>query len=144
MSDVYLPTLVMAALPGLALLILVHRKWQSRTRVLERDLQEYAEVMSRMAEVQSRVFERLSGRVNELEERIHELSVPSRDPELPLERRHRVLSLARKGASSREIARKLNVPRGEAELILGLRRYGAAGPPQDSRANGDSKGHAKV
>jgi hypothetical protein len=144
MSDINLPTLLLAALPGLALLVFVHKKWQARTRVLERDLQEYADVMSRMAEVQSRVFERLSGKVRELEERLHELSVPSGDPELPLEKRHRVLSLARKGASSKEIARKLNVPRGEAELILGLKTYATAGPPQITRSNGDSRSHVKA
>lgn len=143
MFDVHLPTLILAALPGLGLLLGVHRAWVARARALERDLQEYAEVMTRLAETQSRVFRKLSDDVGRLEERLLELSLPSGDPAPPLEQRHRVLTMARKGASSAEIARRLNVPRGEAELIIGLRKYLTAAPPP-ARGSGEVRTHAQV
>jgi hypothetical protein len=41
---------------------------------------------------------------------------------LVTERRHRVLSLARRGVDSGSISTTLNLPRGEVELIIGLSR----------------------
>ena len=52
-----------------------------------------------------------------------ELSVPSHDKKLPLERRHQVLTLARRGMSVKDIAKRLKAPVGEAELILNLGKF---------------------
>jgi hypothetical protein len=97
--------------------------WGKRIKQLEQDLQHFSEAMGQMAEIQTRTYRKLSGTLGSLEERILDLSLPTNDPNLPLERRHNVLALARKGASIDEIVSRLRVPRGEAELILDLRKY---------------------
>jgi hypothetical protein len=94
-----------------------------RNQSLERELQRISTAMSQMAELQMKAHQKNTTRITDLEERIMELSVPSHDSSLPLERRHQVLALARQGASSEEIAKRLNAPVGEAELILNLRKY---------------------
>lgn len=94
-----------------------------RIQNLERDLQGYTDVISKVAEVQSKTYEKFTTRFEELDERIMELSVPSQDTDLPLERRHQVLALARQGVGLEDIVKKLKAPIGEAELILNLRKY---------------------
>jgi hypothetical protein len=42
-----------------------------------------------------------------------------------LDKKHQVCSLARQGLATEEISRKLNLYRGETELVLGLRKYAA-------------------
>ena len=86
-------------------------------------MQHFSEVVSQMAEVQMKTFEKHSARFEDLEERIMELSVPSHDSNLPLERRHQVLALARQGVALEDIVKRLKAPVGEAELILNLRKY---------------------
>lgn len=68
--------------------------------------------------------------------------MPSADAPLPLERRHQVLTLARKGVSAEEISRRLNIPKGEAELILSLRKYVDAKIPEV--ANEMRKGYTRA
>jgi len=99
------------------------KKLLGRIQLLERDLQSFSDVMSKMADVQTKTFQKCSSRFEDLEERIMDLSVPSQDANLPLERRHQVLALARQGVSLEEIAKRLKAPVGEAELILNLRKY---------------------
>jgi len=99
------------------------KKLLGRIKALERDLQSFSDVMSKMAEVQTKTYHKFSTSVEDLEERIMELSVPSPDSGLPLERRHRVLALARQGMALDDIVKRLKAPVGEAELILNLRKY---------------------
>ena len=99
------------------------KKLQRRIEVMEDDLARYAEVISKMAEVQTRTLEKFSGRFEEVEERMLDLSVPSQNPEMPLEKRHQVLALAQKGVPLDEIVERVKAPVGEAELILNLRKY---------------------
>lgn len=122
MFDMFL--FILAAFSGgIILYFTAGKKLLRRIEIMEGDLERYSEVISKMAEVQSRTFEKFSGRFEELEERILDLSVPSQDPEMPLEKRHQVLSLAKQGVSLDEIVQRVKAPVGEAELILNLRKY---------------------
>jgi predicted exporter len=99
------------------------RKMMERIQELEADLHGFTEVISKVAEVQSKDYETFSTRFEDLDERIMELSVPVRDPDLPLERRHQVLALARQGVVLEDIVKRLKAPVGETELILKLHKY---------------------
>ncbi|HSW39775.1 MAG TPA: hypothetical protein VLL97_09820 [Acidobacteriota bacterium] len=90
---------------------------------MERNLQDITDVVSEIAELNAKNSRHCSNRIDELEERIMELSVPSHDPDRPLERRHQVLALARQGATIEDIVKRLKAPVGEAELILNLHNY---------------------
>lgn len=98
-------------------------KLQRRVETLEKDMALYTDVVAKMAQVQVRTFEKFSNQFDEFEGRILDLSVPSPNPDMPLEKRHQVLTLARQGMSLDEIARRVKAPVGEAELILNLRKY---------------------
>jgi hypothetical protein len=109
---------------------IVLRKMIRRVEVLERDLHRTTDAVSQMAELHMKTHAKFSARFDEMEERIMELSVPSQDPNLPLERRHQVLALARQGVELKDIVKRLKAPVGEAELILNLRKYmGGEGSP---------------
>jgi len=108
---------------AVALNLITKRKLMGRIRALEQDLQVCSEVLSKMGEVQVTTHHKFAANFEHLEERIMELSVPSHDANLPLERRHQVLTLARKGIALEDIAKRLKAPVGEAELILNLRKY---------------------
>ena len=116
---------VLTALLGGAILYFVAstKKLQRRVEVLEEDLDRYAEVISKIAEVQAKTIEKFSGRFEELEERVMELCIPPHDPDIPLEKRHQVISLAKRGVSLEDIVERVDAPVGEAELILNLRKY---------------------
>jgi hypothetical protein len=98
-------------------------KFMGRIQGLERDLQSFSDVISKIAEAQTNTIQKFSSRFEHLEERIMDLSLPSHDANLPLERRHQVLALARQGMPLEDIAKRLKAPVGEAELILNLRQY---------------------
>ena len=116
--------LILAAFVGVIIIYnAARKKLQKRIEALEEDLARYTEVAGKIVEVQSRTFEKFSRRFDELEERVLDLSVPSQDPEMPLEKRHQVLSLAKQGVPIEEIVERVHAPVGEAELILNLRKY---------------------
>jgi len=119
----YFLSVLIMVLVATALHLILKRKLDSRIQKLEQDLQQVSSAMSQMAEIQLRNHEMFSSNIADLEERLVELSVPSFDENLPLERRHQVLSLARQGMSLEDIVQKLKAPVGEAELILNLRQY---------------------
>jgi hypothetical protein len=123
---------------------LVHRTMGKRIKMLEQDLQTFSEAMCQMAEIQMKGYQKLNGNVGEIEERILELVVPARDSRLPLERRHQVLALSRKGVAVDEIVKRLSLPRGEAELILSLQKYMDSATPKAARSNGESKPYVQA
>lgn len=133
-----------AVLQGLFCYFLLQRKLYRRFSALERDLQQFSDVMCQMAEIQMKSYRKLNGNLGEIEERIMDLALPSNDSGLPLERRHHVLALARKGVPIEEIVKRLNIPRGEAELILNLRRFIDVGAPKTAKAVGEAKRHAQA
>ena len=115
-----------------------------RVRALEQDLQRFSEAMNQMAEMQMKTYRKLSANLQDIEERLLDLSVPKHDSTLPLERRHNVLALARKGASVDDIAQRIGIPRGEAELIVGLSNYLKTGPSRTARAANEVKSNAQA
>ena len=115
---------LLTAVTGATVLYRVAKgKLQQRVETLEKDLALYTDVVATMAQVQVKTFEKFSNQFDEFEGRILDLSVPSPNPDMPLEKRHQVLTLARQGVALDEIARRVKAPVGEAELILNLRRY---------------------
>ncbi|MDR1728396.1 MAG: hypothetical protein LBT74_10820 [Acidobacteriota bacterium] len=104
------------------------KKLQRRIEALERDLELYTDVVSKMAQVQAKTFEKFSVQFDELEGRILDLGVPSPIPDMPLEKRHQVLSLARQGVALEDIVKRVKAPVGEAELLLNLRKYRSGVP----------------
>ena len=115
---------LLTAVTGATVLYRVAKgKLQQRVEMLEKDLALYTDVVATMAQVQVKTFEKFSNQFDEFEGRILDLSVPSPNPDMPLEKRHQVLTLARQGVALDEIARRVKAPVGEAELILNLRRY---------------------
>jgi hypothetical protein len=134
-------------LQGLFGYFLLQKIWFKRLTALERDLQQFSEVMCQMAEIQMKSYRKLNGNLGEIEERIMDLALPSDDSSHQLERRHQVLALARKGVPIDEIIKRLNVPRGEAELILNLRKFvdvGTAGTGKGNKTLVEVKRYAEV
>jgi len=105
--------------------------WRRPFRTLRREVMQFSEDLFQMAELQKDIYHRICRDLNGIEERILDLAVPFSEGPLPLERRHQVLTLARKGVDLEEISRRLNMPRGEAELILRLRKYMEAKQPPE-------------
>ncbi len=132
------------ALQGYLAYLFLERKWSRRLLALECELQQFSEAICQMAEMQMKSYRKLCGNLGDMEERIMDLSLPSEDPDLPLERRHRVLALARKGSSIDEIVKKLNLPRGEAELILNLRGFVDAKMPKAASTAEEARDHAQA
>jgi len=97
--------------------------WRRPFRTLRREVMRFSEDLFQMADLQKDLYHRICRDLNGIEERVLDLAVPSSDGPLPLERRHQVLTLARRGVDLDEISRRLNMPRGEAELIVRLRKY---------------------
>jgi len=122
MFDMFLFVLTAIA-GGIILYYAARKKTQRRIEALEEEIARYADVIAKIADVQSKTFEKFSRRFEELDERILDLSIPSWDTEMPLEKRHQVLALAKKGISINEIVERVKTPVGEAELILNLRKY---------------------
>lgn len=112
-----------AALLAVGGCFIVQLVWRRRFLALQGEVRRLSEDLLQVVELQSEVYRRVCRGLTDVEERVLELSVPSGDAPLPLERRHQVLTLARKGVAVDEIARRLNMPKGEAELILSLRKY---------------------
>ncbi len=141
-----IPHLNAIALPALAMagtFVILHLAWRRRTRGLERELLACTEAICQMADTHIATHRKLTDAIAALEERIVELSVPGPDPGVALDKRHRVLRLARNGVALDDISRRLKLPRGEAELILSLRKYVETGPTHNPAVNGDSQSHGQ-
>jgi hypothetical protein len=97
---------------------------------LARELEEGLESMRRSLEAAEQRAEDHARRVAWLESKLRQEAAPaaaappmSATGKLNItERRHRVLSLARKGQDAETIAQMLGMPHGEVELIIGLSR----------------------
>jgi DNA-binding NarL/FixJ family response regulator len=120
----------------------IYRKLKGRIHTLEQDLQYISDAVSQMAEIQMKTYQKHSARLEEMEERIMELCVPSHNPNLPLERRHQVLALARQGVALEDIARRLKAPVGEAEMIINLQKYMSGGHFRSAGMNGQVGNYA--
>jgi Family of unknown function (DUF6115) len=125
-----------------AVYILTNRICEKRIKSLERDLQLCSEAVNQMAEIQMKIYHKTTGNLEEIEERLLELSVPSHDSSRPLEQRHHVLALSRKGMAIDDISKRLGMPRGEAELVVGLSRFMQADASRTAKSNGEVSQHA--
>jgi hypothetical protein len=123
-----------AAIACVASCLILQFVWSRRVCALKKEMARVSDDLLQIVELQSDVYRRVRQGLSEVEEKVLELSVPTADAPLPLERRHQVLTLARKGVSADEIARRLNMPKGEAELIMNLRRYVDAQTPETAPA----------
>ena len=120
--------------------LMLMKKYSRRLKDMERDLQTVMRALSQMAEMQARAHKKLAASQEGLEERMMELSVPSHDTGLPVDRRHKVLTLARQGMALDDIVRRLKAPIGEAELILNLGKLSGSGKQQVAK-NNEQIGH---
>jgi len=123
--------------------LLLHRLWRRRFLTLKHELAQLSEDLMQMAELQSDIYGRVSCNLNDLEGKFLDLSVPASEGVLPLERRHQVLTLAHRGVGVDEIAHRLSMPKGEVDLILGLRRFAQA-TPHPPRSQGAIKEYAQA
>jgi len=124
--------------------LFLHLFWQRRYRALKHELQQSADDLMQMAELQSDIYSQVSRHLHDVETRMLDLSVPASEGALPLERRHQVLTLARKGASVDEIAQRLSMPKGEVDLILSVRKFAKATPPPQHAVAGGIREYARV
>ena len=122
----------------------VKRNLLARIKILEQELLTFSDVVIQMAEIQTKSHEQVTTGLEDLEERILDLGPPSQDSNLPLERRHKVLSLARQGVSAQDISKRLGTPVGEAELILKLRKYRGGKIPRPPRINEQVRPYAQI
>jgi len=129
-----LEVIASAAVSGAVASALMCLLWNRRVKALQGELRGVNDAICQLADSQIELRRKLSNAVQEMEEKILDVAVPSRDAGRNLDRRHRVLSLARRGLSVEDIARQLRVPKGEAELILSLKKYMEKGPPQTAPA----------
>jgi hypothetical protein len=120
------------------------RKLRDRIHGLEQDLQGISDVITQLVEFQMKAHEKSSADLEDLEERIMDLSVPSHNSNLPLERRHQVLALARQGVALDDIVKRLKAPIGEAELILNLGKYTGVEISRSAKKNEQVKPYAQV
>ncbi len=122
--------------------LVLQEVWRRRYRAMKKEANRMSEDLGQMIDLQMELFRRLSQDLTGIEEKVMDLSVPSSDAPPPLERRHQVLTLARKGIALEEIAHRLNIPKGEAELIMNLRKY--MEPPPTDVQQGVIKGYARA
>jgi hypothetical protein len=140
-----IPYIDQVAVPMLAIAgtyAVLHFFWRRRVIGLERDLQTCTEAICQMADTHMAAHKKMAGTIAELEQKLVELAAPARKTGIDLDKRHRVLRLARNGVAVDDISKRLKVPRGEAELILSLRKF-AEMVPAESASKGDLKNHVQ-
>jgi hypothetical protein len=118
------------------------RKLARQIHTLEQNLQEVSEMVSQMAETQMKGYQKQSARIEEMEERLMELSVPHHNSSMPLERRHKVLALARQGVALEDIVKRLKAPVGETEMIINLHKYTIGAGSRSKGMNNQVKNYA--
>ena len=143
MTSLIASSIVPAVLACCACYVLFRKAWLKRLQALERDLQAFSNAMCQMADIQMKSYQKLSGDLSQIEERILDLAIPSEGANLPMERRRRVVALASKGSSVEEVAKRANVSRGEAELIMSLQKIKGAASALPPKANGETKPYAQ-
>ncbi len=136
--------LTLAAFGALALCCLGWFRCERRLRVLERNLRDSSEALGQLMDMQMSEHRWISGNFGDIEERILNLTVPETELARPLDRRHQVLTMSRRGLGLDEITKRLNIPRGEAELILNLRDYVRGQDSKSARLDGGSSQHAQA
>ena len=117
---------------------------ERRIKALERNLQGCCEALSQMMELQMAEHRKIERDFGDLEERFLNLTTADNDAGRPVDRRYQVLTMSRNGFPLEEIVRRLNIPKGEAELILNLRKYMGASASKTDGTNGDPRRYAQA
>jgi len=120
------------------------KKLKGRIKSLEQELQAFSDVVIQMVDIQTQSHHQVTASLEDLEERLLDMSVPSEDANLALERRHKVLTLARQGVSAEDISKRLGTPVGEAELMLKLRKFRGAKLPDPIPVSQKVRHYAQV
>ena len=144
MSESMIASCVMSGCAALTLFLGLWLRSEKRVKALERDLRQCSEAVCQMIELQMREHRRLACSIDDIEERILGYAAPDIGSPKPVDRRHQVLTLSRKGLALEEITKRLNIPRGEAELILNLRKYVGAAAPGAAVAGAEQRNHAQA
>ena len=97
-----------------------------------------------MVEIQMTEHQKIARNFGDIEERLLSLTTAESDSTRPVDRRYQVLTMSRNGFALDEIVRRLNIPKGEAELILNLRKYIGASGSKTDESSGDLKKYAQA
>lgn len=124
--------------------ILLWIRSEKRIRALERNLHHCCEALSQMMEIQMAEHQKIERSFGDLEERLLSLTTAENDGGRPIDRRYQVLTMSRNGFPLEEIVRRLNIPKGEAELILNLRKYMGASASKTDQSDGDLRRYAQA
>lgn len=122
--------------------VLLWIRSERRIKVLARNLQNCCEALSQMAEIQMAEHQKVERNFGDLEERFLNLTTAENDAGRPIDRRYQVLTMSRNGFPLEEIVRRLNMPKGEVELILNLRKFMGASAMKMDETNGDPRRYA--
>ncbi len=141
MFDYLVCCLVLSAFSSGAVFLLCRKTWGVQIRALKQEVQQLSEAVCQMAEMQSSTYQKISATLGDLEERFLNLAIPSESADLPLEKKHQVCALSRKGVPVDEIVRRLRMPRGEVELILSLKKYLEIPKPPSRKTSGEHLRH---
>lgn len=107
---------------GTALYLAARRKDLMRIAEMRN---EFAEAIRELVTWSEHAYKDLSREVKRLQDQLAERARPD-DVQTSfnnLDKRSHVISLAEKGLDLDEISQRLNVPKGEAELIINLKKY---------------------
>jgi len=144
MSESMIACCLAAGCTAAVLFLGLRLRSEKRVRALEQEVRRCSEVIGQMMELQMRQHQRFVGSINDIEERMLGFAAPGSDSPTPVDRRHQVLTLSRRGFGLEEIARRLSIPKGEAELILSLRKYVGASAPGVAADCGEAREHAQA
>jgi hypothetical protein len=113
---------ILITLLGTALYLAARRKDLLRIGEMR---SEFAEAIRELVTWSERAYKDLSREIKQIQDQLAE---PARPDDVQtsfnnLDKRSHVIALAEKGLDLDEISQKLNVPKGEAELIINLKKY---------------------
>lgn len=103
---------------GLFLLWLSNRRERTARADLSHRLHQLAGAVDEMVQWNESAFRTVTRSVRSLEDEVQRGD--RNTPPSPVERKHRILGLARRGLTAEEITRQLNLPRAEVDLIVNL------------------------
>jgi len=144
MSEPVVAFLMFTTCGALASTFLLWIRSEKRIRGLERNLQHCSEALCQMVEIQMTEHQKTARNFGDIEERLLSLTTAESDSTRPVDRRYQVLTMSRNGFALDEIVRRLNIPKGEAELILNLKKYIGASGSKTDETNGDLKKYAQA
>jgi len=144
MSEPVVVFLVFITCGALASTFILWTRAEKRARELERNLQHCSEALCQMVEIQMTEHQSIARNFSDIEERLLSLATPESDSIRPVDRRYQVLTMSRNGFALDEIVRRLNIPKGEAELILNLKKYVGAPGSKTDESGGDLRKYAQA